>query len=210
MEHSENDNRRWVSGDHVIFRQIWAGKVWAAIPVTIVEDSAQLVSVYVRPGTEFAAPLCSRGEYLNVMAGREWSLQLLPWYGHHLWTSVPGTPYSIWSLWSESNWKHQGWKINPELPLKRTSIGFDTTDHVIDAIIQRDLSRWDWKDEDEFAKAIELGLISSDDAIRIRQVTVQVANDALSQQGDRLHALANWRPPSNWTNPILAGNWRVL
>jgi len=99
-----------------------------------------------------------------------------------LWTAIPGTPYSIWSLWSELNWEHQGWKINPESPLQRTSIGFNITDHVIDAIIQPDLSRWNWKDEDEFDDAIRLGLISSDDAIQIRQTTTQVANEVLSQQ----------------------------
>jgi len=210
MEHSESDISRWSPGDHVIFRHIWAEKVWAAIPVTVVEDNAQLVSVYVHPGTEFAAPLCSRDEYLLVMASGDWKLQLLPWYGHHLWTAVPGAPYSIWTLWSEPNWEHQGWKINPELPLQRTPIGFNTIDHVIDAIIQPDLSRWDWKDEDEFSKATQLGLISSDDAIRIRQTTIQVANEALSQQGDRIRELVDWRPPSNWTIPILAGNWRAL
>ena len=78
MKHSEEGISRWSPGNHVVFRHIWAGKVWAAIPVTIVEDIAQLVSVYVCPGTEFAAPLCSRDEYLRVMAGGDWTLQLLP------------------------------------------------------------------------------------------------------------------------------------
>jgi len=201
---------RWLPGDHVIFRQTWAEKVWAAIPVTIVEDSSQRISVYVRPGTEFAAPLCSRDEYLHVMANQNWTLQLLTWYGHHLWTAIPGAPYSIWSFWSESNWEHQGWKINPELPLQRTSIGFNTTDHIIDAIIQTDLNSWDWKDEDEFDTATQLGLISTNDATQIRQTIVQVTDELLSQQVNQLCALANWRPPSDWTIPVLAGNWHVL
>lgn len=201
--------KRWETGDQVIFRQIWAGKVWAAIPVTIVEDNKQFISVYVRPGTEFAAPLCSRNEYLRVMASGKWTFQILSWFGHHLWTHKPNEPYSIWTLWSEINWEHQGWKINPEEPLQRTSMGFDTRDHVIDAIIQPDLGRWDWKDEDEFAEAIQLGLISSDDAIQIRQATVQVANNLLSRQADQLRTFANWRPPSTWTTPTLAGNWQT-
>ncbi len=210
MEHSESSISRWSPGDHVILRHVYAGKVWAAIPVTVVEDSAQLISVYVRPGTEFAAPLCSRDEHLRVLSSGDWTLQLLSWFGHHLWTAMPGAPYSIWTLWSEPNWEHQGWKINPEEPLRRTSIGFDTSDHVIDAVIQPDLSRWDWKDEDEFAEAVQLELITSEDASQIRQMTVQVANDMISQQADQLCVLATWRPPPTWTTPVLTGNWRTL
>ena len=210
MEHSESSITRWSLGDHVIFRQVYAGKVWAAIPVTVVEDCAERISVYVRPGTKFAAPLCSRNEHLRVLSSGDWTLQLLSWFGHHLWTAIPDASYSVWTLWSESNWEHQGWKINPEKPLQRSSIGFDTTDYVIDGVIQPDLSRWDWKDEDEFAEAIQLGLIASDDAIQIRQATVQVANDMLLQQADQLRTFANWRPPSTWTTPILVGNWQTV
>lgn len=194
----------------MIFRQIWAGKVWAAIPVTIVEDNAQFISVYVRPGTEFAAPLCSRDEYLRVMASKNWSLQLLHWYGHHLWTTIPGASYSIWSIWSEPKWEHQGWKINPELPLQRTSIGFNTADYIIDAVIQPDLVRWSWKDENEFGEAIKLGLIAPEDAIQIRRATIQVVNEVLSQKDNHLRTLSRWRPPPHWTNPTLAGKWQVL
>lgn len=210
MEHSNRSIHRWSLGDHVILRHVHAGKVWAAIPVTVVEDNPQRIALYVCPDTEFAAPLCSRDEHLRILSSGHWTLQLLSWFGHHLWTTTPGASYSIWTLWSGSNWKHQMWKINPEEPLQRTSIGFDTRDHEIDVVIQSDLSRWDWKDEDEFAEAVQLGLITSEDANQIRQKTIQVANEIISQQADQLRAFANWRPPSTWTTPVLAGNWRTL
>ncbi|MDE0311460.1 MAG: DUF402 domain-containing protein, partial [Caldilineaceae bacterium] len=153
---------RWSSGDHVLFRQLWPGGVWAAIPATIVEDSSDLVSLYIAPGTTFAGPDCSRDEHLHVAASRAWETKLYEWTGqHHLWSSLPGEAASIWTIWSAPDWTHVGWKVNPELPLKRTPLGFDTTDHVLDAVISADLTSWQLKDEDELAVAIELGLFSA-------------------------------------------------
>src|SRR5437016_4958561 len=141
---------RWSSGDHIIFRQVLPGGVWAAIPATIIEDSNEVISVYVAPGTKFASPACTRGEHLRVAASSSWDLVVREWIGqHHVWTSVPGEAYSIWTMWSHPGWAHLGWKVNPESPIRRTAIGFDTTDHVLDAVISADLRSWEWKDEAE-------------------------------------------------------------
>ncbi|MCY3901313.1 MAG: DUF402 domain-containing protein [Caldilineaceae bacterium] len=201
---------RWSSGDHVLFRQLWPGGVWAAIPATIVEDSSDLVSLYIAPGTTFAGPDCSRDEHLHVAASRAWETKLYEWTGqHHLWSSLPGEAASIWTIWSAPDWTHVGWKVNPELPLKRTPLGFDTTDHVLDAVISADLTSWQLKDEDELAVAIELGLFSAAEAEQIRRETKRIATECVSSRRRLLQTWAAWRPPAGWNLPTLPQDWEV-
>ncbi len=201
---------RWSSGDHIVFRQLWTNEVWAAIPATIIEDSSDLVSLYIAPGAIFAGPDCSRQEHLHVAASGAWELKLYEWTGqHHVWSSVPGEAASIWTIWSAPDWTHGGWKVNPELPLKRTPIGFDTTDHVLDAVISADLTTWQLKDEDELAVAIELGLLTVAEGERIRRVTQRIAGECVTSRRRQLQAWAAWRPQSQWKLPVLQGNWEA-
>ncbi|MCY3707707.1 MAG: DUF402 domain-containing protein [Caldilineaceae bacterium] len=200
----------WSSGDHVLFRQVWSSRAWAAIPATIIEDSSHLVSFYIAPGAIFAGPDCSREEHLQVAASGAWECKLYEWTGqHHLWASVPGEAASIWTIWSAPDWTHVGWKVNPELPLKRTPVGFDTTDHVLDAVISADLSSWRLKDEDELAVAIELGLFTVAEGDRIRRETQRIATECVTSRRPRLQAWAAWRPPAEWKRPILPQNWEA-
>ncbi len=187
---------------------MWPGGVWAAIPATIIEDSSDLVSLYIAPGTIFAGPDCSRDEHLHVAASGAWELKLYEWtVQHHLWSSVPGEAASIWTIWSAPDWTHVGWKVNPELPLKRTPIGFDTTDHVLDAVISADLTSWQLKDEDELAVAIDLGLLTEAEGERIRRETRRIASECISSHRRQLQAWAAWRPPAGWNLPTLPRNW---
>ena len=200
----------WSSGDHVLFRQVWSGEVWAAIPATIIEDSSNLVSLYIAPGAKFSGPVCTREEHLQVAASGAWEYKLYEWAGqHHLWASVPGEACSIWTIWSAPDWTHVGWKVNPEQPLKRTPVGFDTTDHVLDAVISADLSSWRLKDEAELALAIELGLFTISQGERIHQEARRVATECVTSRRRQLQAWAAWRPPSRWKLPVLPPNWEA-
>ena len=40
-------------------------------------------------------------------------------------------------------------------------MGFGLVDYFLDVLVKPDLSSWEWKDEDEFAEAIELGIVSA-------------------------------------------------
>ncbi|MCY4080870.1 MAG: hypothetical protein OXF54_11540 [Caldilineaceae bacterium] len=72
MTSQATSTSHWSSGDHVLFRQFWSSRVWAAIPATIVEDSSHQVSLYIAPGTTFAGPDCSRDEHLQVAVSGAW------------------------------------------------------------------------------------------------------------------------------------------
>lgn len=182
--------------------------MWAAIPATVVEDSSSVAAVYVRPGTIFAGPTCTRDEHLRVAASGSWKLHTTQWVGqHHVWATIPGQPCSLWTMWSDRDWTHLGWKLNPEAPWRRTTLEFDTIDYALDAVISADLSSWEWKDEKEFAEAIELGLIAASDAAQIREATSALAGELLTHRRELLERWPAWRPPANWPTPALIGEW---
>ena len=211
MTSRETSASRWTPGDHVLFRQLWSSRVWAAIPATIVEDSSHLVALYIAPGATFAGPDCSRDEHLQVAASGAWETKRYAWTAqHHLWSSLPGEAASIWTIWSAPDWTHVGWKVNPETPLKRTPLGFDTTDHVLDAVISADLTSWQLKDEDELAVAVDLALFSVAEAEQIRRETQRIAGKCVTSRRRHLQEWAAWRPPAGWNLPILPPNWEAL
>ena len=211
MQQNDSLPHRWSSGDHIVLRQVWAGRIWTALPVTVRCDSAELVSVYMAPGTRFMRPACTREEYLRVLATRQWNLVADEWWPqHHLWTSVPGEACSVWTMWADPGWKHIGWKVDPQEPLHRTEIGFDTTDHVLDAVINPDLSSWEWKDEGEFAEAMDLDLFGENMGEQIRRETSRVASEALITRREQLQQWATWRPPVGWRIPNLVPGWEVV
>ena len=94
--------------------------------------------------------------------------------------------------------------------LRRTEIGFDTTDHVLDAVINPDLSSWEWKDEGEFAEAMDLDLFGENMGEQIRRETSRVASEALITRREQLKQWATWRPPVGWRIPNLVPSWEVV
>lgn len=200
----------WSSGDHIVLRQVWSGKVFAAIPVTIVQDSEEQIELYVMPGTSFVRPDCTREEHLRIAARADWDLVQDTWMGqHHLYASVPGQAGSIWTIWASPGWHHKGWKINLETPLQRTAIGFDLTDHVLDVVIDKDLGSWQWKDEEEFTQAVDLDLFTKEKAERIQTEGLRLIQEVMTAKRDQLKEWAVWRPPVNWNIPTLIDDWDV-
>ena len=196
----------WSPDAHVVFRHVWFDRILAAFPVTVVDDTPKRISVYIAPGTQFMRLNCTRDEYLRVIASRKWDLVEDTWRDlHMLWTSVPGQACSVWTIWDEK-WQHQGWKVNPEAAWKRTSIGFDTTDHALDVAIAPDFS-WTWKDEDEFAEAIRLGLLTQNEATAVRDEAEKVLDRLLTTGRIEAERQAAWRPDSTWSVPSLPPEW---
>ena len=60
-------------------------------------------------------------------------------------------------------------------PLKRVESGFVTMDKILDLVITRDLSSWEWKDEEEFAYAQAAGLFDEAEAVAIRSAAEAIA-----------------------------------
>jgi predicted RNA-binding protein associated with RNAse of E/G family len=102
-----------------------------------------------------------------------------------------------------------GWYVNLEDPWRRTHIGWDSTDHLLD--LRVDPSRkWYWRDEDHLAEAFELGLFSSQQAAAIRaegERAIERIDGWLAPFNERWE---EWRPDSGWRLPRISDGWERL
>ncbi len=119
---------RWTAGDQVLLRHIWQGRVWTAMPVTVVEDRLNLVALYLAEGTRRKIPGQRRIPPLQA----DWALSDHVWEdGYALDLVTPGAAHAATALWAGSG-AFTGWHINLQEPLRRTPLGFDTMDHLLD------------------------------------------------------------------------------
>jgi hypothetical protein len=71
--------------------------------------------------------------------------------------------------------------VNLAAPCRRTAIGFDTVDHILDIEVNDDLSDWSWKNENELAWAVERGLCLAAEA----EATRRNRNDVITRMEAR-------------------------
>ncbi len=93
-----------------------------------------------------------------------------------------GDWHALWVSWLPSG-EHWGWYVNLQLPFRRTELGFETMDLVLDLIVDPDGS-WRWKDEDELETWVARGVCEPELAERIRA------------EGESVLARAPW--PTGW------------
>lgn len=74
-----------------------------------------------------------------------------------LFLIVPGDSFSTYIMWETGTKNLACWYINLQEPIRRTKIGFDTMDHMLDVVISPDMTKWKWKDADEFTEAQKVG-----------------------------------------------------
>lgn len=117
----------------------------------------------------------------------------------------PDDGYSPYGFWN-SDGDFVCWYINLQLPLTRTDIGFDTMDAVLDLVVAPDLKSWQWKDEHELERVVELGLASKELATQIRSNGESVI--ALLERGEAWWAdWKDWAPDPEWPVPELPEGW---
>jgi len=203
----------WAPGDQVLWR--YRGNGTSAVhicrPVTVVRDDAELLAVWLAPGTPCIRPVLTDGtpvhrEPLATRYRKPRMPSLDQWWGDGLLKLArPGEPWSVWLFWAE-NWRFRSWYVNLEEPLRRWSGGVDSEDHFLDIKVHPDRG-WRWLDEDEFAQAQADGLMSAALAAEVRragQRAVQVIRSWGSPFRDRWQ---DWRPDPAWPVPALPSDW---
>ena len=157
---------RFRPGDPALFRFIWPGKVFWALPGTTVEETADRVALWIAPESPFKRPPVIPVPVPRV-AALDWTHSDERWLGGGvLMLHERGAAHSIWPRWDEDG-DFGGWYVNLEEPWQESPFGFDTTDHALDVVVAPDRS-WHWKDEDDLAEAVDVGLFSRAQADAIR------------------------------------------
>ena len=99
------------------------------------------------------------------------------------------------------------WYVDLQEPLRRTVVGFDTMDNLLDIVISPDLSEWQWKDEDEFQEAVAIGVYSAEEARAIRAEGERAIELLRAGQPPFCDGWDKWSPPVEWQIPQLPDGW---
>ena len=201
--------RYYQSGDKIVLREIWRGRIWSGRPYTIVEDTSQCLIMYMGAGVRWMRPVRRNG---SVIHGRElhWTLGEAVWPIETLRIVTPSRHHSVLLLWTEGFVEFIRWYINLEDPLTRSAVGFDYLDQLLDIEIAPSLSAWNWKDEDEFENAVASDLITPSKAELIRAEGIRVLealNERMFPFNEQWHL---WRPNPQWGPPDFPDGWDDL
>ena len=206
VTHSET--KRWTPGSAVIVRTVLAnGRVGTVLPTRVVRDD-DLVALYLAPGTPCKRRAGTRG-------GPRGRLLIEDYGTHEDWTWRenrrlilwrPNDMHAVSPFWRQADDTFLGWYVDILLPLRRTPMGFDTRDLVLDIVIAPDRT-WHWKDEDELAWFQEQGLRTAQEVSAIWKEAERAVG--LLEAGDPIFSetWVSWRPNPAWTIPSLPDEW---
>ena len=183
VEHDGATMKLWESGQGIVMREVWQDKVYSIVPLRVAQDLGSWTALYLPPRTQSLWPHTREGVTIRIPAA-EWVLDGGPWEGGDVLCLVqPGLGYTVAAHWDNDH-SLDHWKIDLVEPVRRTWLGFDYMDQLLDIIVSADRSMWRWKDEDEVREAQARGLFSAE----------QVGD--LYRRGERaLQALRAKEPP---------------
>jgi len=180
----------------------------------LLHEDESLVVLGLLPGADGFEPAVGGGPHwtqhhkaLAALAAGQWSLERRAWHTNRVLKITPRNgAHSLDLWWRQADDHFHFWYVNMQEPLRRTRFGFDTMDQALDIVIEPDQS-WHWKDEDELAEAIELGVFTAEQAAAIRAEGERVAA--------RLPELVptgweDWRPDPAWPALSLPEGWDRL
>ncbi len=200
----------WTTGDTVLLREVHDGRIWVARPATLVRDDADLVAAYFAPGMRWKRPVDVRTGAGMRMPSTAWTLQDAVWERSR-WLQLlePGVAHAIHLWWLPPDWRFAGWYVNLQEPMRRTPLGFEYMDHMLDIVIDPDLS-WRWKDEDELAEAVSVGLVTQAWADEVRREGERAIERVERRQAPFSDGWEEWQPDPAWPVPTLPDGWDRL
>jgi protein associated with RNAse G/E len=203
-----NKRSTWKPGETATLRGV-GHKVYWAYPTIVVQDTAHLIVLYMPAGVigrntdhrvtpqEFFSP-----EKINIV-DHQWQRTDV------LILIVPGEPFSIY-LMREAGTKNQDcWYINLQEPIRRTTIGFDTMDHVLDVVVNPEMTEWKWKDDDEFAEAERIGFYTPQIARQIWSDGEKAIKSLTSERRAFYEEWKDWQAKPEWKIPELTPFWEI-
>jgi hypothetical protein len=165
----------WSRGDVVALREVWQGRVWKARPWIVVDDTPELLVLWIPRGARTVLPT-------NELPIGTWEYRESTFRANALRLTRPGVAHSILLFFAE-DLVFDCWYVNLEGPLIRSRLGFDLDDLFLDLLLQPDGS-YRWLDEDELDAALVAGLLTQQEARAARE------------EGERV--LAEWPFPTGW------------
>jgi predicted RNA-binding protein associated with RNAse of E/G family len=197
--------RPWSAGQAAVIREVWKGTVFAARPCIVVDDRSEQRTLYVPLDAPCAVAVDEHGDELRLPIGK-WRHSIVPSALSALSFAWPDTPYAVLLRWARDGFPSD-WYVNLQAPLERTLIGFDTVDHALDVVVAIDGSTWSWKDEEELARAEEMGMFTRREARWFRWWGERAVEHIVLRQPPFDLDWHAWRPDPTWPLPPLPRGW---
>jgi hypothetical protein len=199
----------WAPGTQIVLRSIWRGHLWFAFPAIVVHDEPDLIALWTPVGSRFQGALGPDGRPTRLPFPDMQHIELVVRDAGLLRLARPGAAHDVWARWAPDG-KFVGWKVNLQEPLRRSRLGFDTMDHLLDLVVEPDLRTWHWKDADELDQAVALGRISAEQAQEIRSEGDRALAAVKARGWPYADGWSRWAPPADWGIPSLPADWNVL
>jgi predicted RNA-binding protein associated with RNAse of E/G family len=121
-----------------------------------------------------------------------------------------GLGYTFAGSWNDTH-IFQGWKIDLVEPVRRTALGFDYMDQLLDIIVSADRSTWYRKDEDEVQKAQARGIFTAEQVSDLYRRGERALQMILKNEPPFDRGWETWRPDPAWLETFdLPGGWEQV
>ena len=207
----------WEPGQTVVHQEVWAGRLWAARPLTVVEDTPDRILLWIPHGTRRKIPVTPphRADPPDVnrrtvenLVRHDWELGEHVWDVSSLWILRPDDWHSTLVSWRPDG-SDLGWYINLQRPMRRNRVGFEAMDLMLDVVCEPDLS-WRWKDREEFDEIVERKIFDPELADRVLTEALATIDDIEQHRPPFDDPWHEWRPDPAWEIPVLPDDWRVI
>jgi hypothetical protein len=207
----------WEPGDVIIHHEVWRERVWAARPLIVVEDTPEQLLLWIPKGTirkipatppTRVDPVTKEARAIENLARGDWIYGEHTWDVSSLWILRPVDWHAVWVSWSAPG-VQLGWYGNFQFPFRRTALGIEAMDLMLDIVVEPDLS-WRLKDEEEFEEIVRRGIFDHQLANRVRDEVRDVTQLIENKQGPFGEPWPEWSPNPKWTTPALTKGWDVV
>jgi predicted RNA-binding protein associated with RNAse of E/G family len=199
----------WRAGASIALREIWDKKIWEARAATVVEDGPSRTMLYVPPHAAKKRAVNMHGVHMHIPTGEWTHVDATSSYRHVLSFAWPSRSYGVLMSWHPTGNKFLGWYVNFQTPMRRTSIGFDSTDHILDITVDP-TRHWQWKDEAELKQALDAGTVTQDQADAFRAEGEGVIKHILEREEPFDDRWLKWEADPGWRMPVIDGNWNAI
>ena len=199
-------------GDVISWRGIYRERIWHVQPTLLVKDSREEIVLTLLPGTECVAPegySLGKNSYKRRWNFKEkdWQVEQYLWRTNRLLLLMEAEKYhSTILFWNQESNQFLCYYINFQLPFQRRDCSVDTLDLDLDLIIRPDFT-YEWKDVDDYQKAIEHGVILPEWIQGIEEAKLDMFEKLEKRQYPFDGSWLDWKPDPAWQPPKLPQNW---
>jgi hypothetical protein len=201
----------WQRGETIVQRYVGHGDgvLWA-YPHIVLEDEPARTILFQPEGTLLVSWSMDEKRYEEPMTAHMHALRFI----------YPDAPYHV-TMWFDAGtgvppwWephlgsvegRFKGWKVDMSAPHRRTKIGFDTTDDVLDFIVHPDGS-WYMKDDQDLTLYTARGIYTAEEAARIRRDASGILPSIEARVSPFDDEWTDWQPPAGINIGAVPEHW---